>query len=286
MGTEKRERQKANREVRRQEMARAETRRRWTRIAIVAGGGIVAIVGLVVIVNLFAGDDTTDSGAGATAATVAPDATTGDTTATATAGTATDDTAGGVAASGETVPEGCPPPGGTSEQTQSFDQAPPFCLDPSVDYAATITTNKGELTIDLDQERAPNTVNNFVFLARNRYFDETTCHRIIPGFVVQCGDPTGSGSGGPGYEFDDELPDTGEYEVGSVAMANSGPNTNGSQFFIITGEAGTSLPPQYSLFGDVSSGFESTVVDMEAAGTADGSPSEDVVIESVEIVTS
>ncbi len=282
MGTEKRERQKANRALRRQEMARVESRSRWTRIAIVVGGGIVAVVGLVVVVNLVAGDD--DDG-GDTAPVTAPaaDGTADDDAATA-------DTAGGTApaaaAGDETVPEGCPPPAGTAQPTQSFDAAPPFCLDPSVQYAANVTTNMGELTIDLDQEKAPNTVNNFVFLARNGYFDDTPCHRIIPGFVVQCGDPTGTGTGGPGYELADELPEAGEYEVGSVAMANSGPDTNGSQFFIITGEQGTSLPPQYSLFGDVSAGFEPTVVEMEAAGTVDGSPSEDVVIESVEIVTS
>ncbi len=254
-----------------------ESRSRWTRIAIVVGGGIVAVVGLVVVVNLFAGGD--DGGGDSAPVTAPAEGSTADDEASA-------GTAPGAAAGAETVPEGCPPPEGTAEATQSFDAAPPFCLDPSVEYAANVTTNMGELTIDLDQEKAPNTVNNFVFLARNGYFDGTSCHRIIPGFVVQCGDPTATGTGGPGYELADELPEAGEYEVGSVAMANSGPDTNGSQFFIITGEQGTSLPPQYSLFGDVSAGFEPTVVEMEAAGTVDGAPSEDVVIESVVIVTS
>ena len=93
------------------------------------------------------------------------------------------------------------------------------------------------------------TVNNFVYLARNGYYDETPCHRIIPEFVVQCGDPTGTGTGNPGYSIDDELPEAGEYVLGSLAMANSGPDTNGSQFFIIIGEQGEQLPPDYSLFG-------------------------------------
>ena len=126
---------------------------------------------------------------------------------------------------------------------QQFDSAPPMCLDPGATYQAIVTTNMGEFTIDLDAEAAPQTVNNFVFLARNVYYDDTPCHRIITDFVVQCGDPTGTGTGGPGYEFADELPEAGAYQLGSIAMANSGPDTNGSQFFIITGEQGVALPP-------------------------------------------
>jgi len=103
---------------------------------------------------------------------------------------------------------------------------------------------------------------------------------------VQCGDPTATGTGGPGYSFADELPAEGEYEIGSIAMANSGPDTNGSQFFIITGEQGAALALAYSLFGGVASGFDETVVVMEAAGTASGSPSEPIEIISVVIVES
>jgi cyclophilin family peptidyl-prolyl cis-trans isomerase len=120
-------------------------------------------------------------------------------------------------------------------------------------------------------------------LARYHYFDDTVCHRIIPDFVVQCGDPTGTGTGGPGYAFDDELPAEGAYQIGSIAMANSGPDTNGSQFFVITGENGASLPPSYSLFGEVTEGFDDTVLAMEAAGSASGEPTEEVQISSVEI---
>ena len=110
------------------------------------------------------------------------------------------------------------------------------------------------------------TVNNFVVLARYHYFDNTICHRAIPSFAVQCGDPTGTGTGGPGYSFADELPAAGSYKVGSIAMANSGPDTNGSQFFIITGANGVALPANYTLFGEVTDGLDTTVKALDALG--------------------
>jgi peptidylprolyl isomerase len=121
-----------------------------------------------------------------------------------------------------------------------------------------------------------------VFLARDGYFDGIRFHRIIPGFVVQGGDPTGTGRGGPGYQFADELPSAGRYEIGSLAMANAGRNTNGSQFFIISGPDGVGLPPSYSLFGKVVAGLD-TVAALDAAGSRDGTPKEPVTIESVTI---
>src|SRR5690606_22004745 len=130
----------------------------------------------------------------------------------------------------------CPPVDGSGEQQQEFAEYPPTCIDVTKSYTAEIVTNFGPLTIELDATKAPLTVNSFVTLARYQYFDDTECHRAIPGFVVQCGDPTATGTGGPGYRFADELPAEGEYRIGSLAMANSGPDTNGSQFFIITGE--------------------------------------------------
>ena len=290
MGTEKRERQKANKALRAQEEARADTRSRYTRFAAIGVGALVLVFGLVYIVNVVSGDDdeaTTSDTQSEVADTSAADDSASDTSETASTDGSDDGSASaaGAASGEEVIPEGCPPAEGTDEQTQTFDESPPFCLDPAVSYTATVTTNKGEFTIALDQEKAPNTVNNFVYLARNQYFDDTNCHRIIPGFVVQCGDPTATGSGGPGYQFDDELPGSGEYEIGSIAMANSGEDTNGSQFFIITGEQGAGLPPQYSLFGAVETGFDDTVVVMEASGTASGEPGEDVVIERVVITT-
>ena len=117
-----------------------------------------------------------------------------------------------------------------------------------------MVTSHGTMVIALDPLAAPKTVNSFVFLARYHYYDGIIFHRIIPGFVLQGGDPTGTGTGGPGYNFADELPGPGSYQLGSLAMANAGPNTNGSQFFVISGPDGVGLPPLYSLFGAVVSG--------------------------------
>jgi cyclophilin family peptidyl-prolyl cis-trans isomerase len=158
-------------------------------------------------------------------------------------------------------------------------------IDPAKRYTAELVTNKGTLVIALDPVAAPSTVNNFVFLARWHYYDGIVFHRIIPGFMVQGGDPEGSGRGGPGYRFDDELPAPGRYEIGSLAMANAGPNTNGSQFFIVSGPDGTSLPPSYSLFGQVVKGLD-VVKAIESVGSRSGAPSEPVVIESVTITES
>ena len=181
----------------------------------------------------------------------------------------------------------CPPVDGAESQTRSFDAAPPICLEPGVSYEAVVTTNKGEFTIAIDPETAPVAANNFVFLARNQYFDDTVCHRIIPNFVVQCGDPTATGTGGPGYTIVDEPPAAGQYRIGSVAMAKTAaPDSAGSQFFIITGSDGAALPPEYALFGQVSDGFETTVEAMAAAGSPDGVPSEPIEIQSIRIVQS
>ncbi|MDH4169541.1 MAG: peptidylprolyl isomerase, partial [Acidimicrobiia bacterium] len=130
---------------------------------------------------------------------------------------------------------------------------------------------------------APVTVNNFVFLARYHYYDGIIFHRIINGFMCQGGDPTGTGRGGPGYTFADELPKPGRYEVGSIAMANAGPNTNGSQFFLVSGANGVGLPPQYSLFGKVISGLD-VLEEMHNVPTdRSDRPLTDVVINSVTI---
>ena len=121
-------------------------------------------------------------------------------------------------------------------------------------YCAGINTDRGLIVLELDPSLAPNTVNNFVFLAQHQYFDGMVFHRVVPGFVIQTGDPTAKGTGGPGYKFNDE-PVKGSYTKGCVAMANSGANTNGSQFFICTGND-TSLPKSYNLFGHVVQGID------------------------------
>ena len=171
---------------------------------------------------------------------------------------------------------------GSSPKTQRFDGPPPMVIDPAKRYTAEMVTSKGTMTIALDPIAAPKTVNNFVFLARYHYFEGITFHRVIPGFVLQGGDPEGTGRGGPGYRFEDELPKPGRYEIGSLAMANAGPDTNGSQFFVISGSDGAALPPSYSLFGKVVKGLE-VIPAIEAIGSRSGTPSEKVTIESVTI---
>ena len=176
----------------------------------------------------------------------------------------------------------CPAPDGSSPKRQSFDGPPPMCIDPAKRYTADMVTSKGTIRIALDPVAAPKTVNNFVVLARYHYYDGIVFHRVIPGFVLQGGDPKGTGTGGPGYKFEDELPKAGRYELGSLAMANAGPNTNGSQFFIISGPQGVRLPPNYSLFGQAVSGLD-VVAAIDSIGTQSGTPKERVVIQSVTI---
>jgi peptidyl-prolyl cis-trans isomerase B (cyclophilin B) len=150
-------------------------------------------------------------------------------------------------------------------------------IDPNKPYLARLRTNLGDITILLDPKDAPVTVNNFVFLARDGFYDGTTFHRVIPDFVIQGGDPNGDGKGGPGYSFADE-PVKGSYEVGSVAMANAGPNTNGSQFFI-TEVPTPHLNRGHTIFGEVVKGFE-LVPKIARAGNGQ------VTLQHVEIVRS
>ena len=176
-----------------------------------------------------------------------------------------------------------PPFDGSAPKRQKFSEPPEMGIDPDKRYTATMSTSMGDLVIALDAVKAPATVNNFVFLALHHYYDGVVFHRIINGFMCQGGDPDGTGRGGPGYRFADELPKAGQYEIGSLAMANAGPNTNGSQFFVISGKSGVQLPPQYSLFGKVVKGLE-IVDEMQRVPTGGGDrPKTDVVINSVTI---
>lgn len=147
---------------------------------------------------------------------------------------------------------------------KKYDSAPPMTVDPAKTYTATIETNQGTMTAELFVEDAPMTVNNFVFLANDGFYDGTIFHRVIPGFMIQGGDPTGTGSGGPGYKFNNE-PVKRPYNRGTLAMANAGRNTNGSQFFIM--HADYPLPPDYTIFGKLTSGED--VLD-KIAGTKTG----------------
>ena len=179
-----------------------------------------------------------------------------------------------------------PPLDGSAPKQQQFKSAPPMGIDPSKRYTATLDTSLGQIVIALDAVKAPKTVNNFVFLALNHYYDGVIFHRIIKNFMCQGGDPTGTGRGGPGYKFADELPKGGQYQIGSVAMANAGPNTNGSQFFLISGNDGVRLPPSYSLFGQIVKGLDVLETMHSVRTDADDRPDEDVVINSVTITES
>jgi len=169
---------------------------------------------------------------------------------------------------------------------QQYANPPEMVLDPDTSYAATIKTNQGDITVRLFADESPRTVNNFVFLAREGFYDGVIFHRVIRGFMIQGGDPTGTGTGGPGYRFDDELDAARRhrYARGTLAMANAGPNTNGSQFFVMHADYG--LPPSYSVFGKAVDGLE--VVDAIAT-TATGPgdrPKNDMVIQTIEITES
>ena len=154
-------------------------------------------------------------------------------------------------------------------------QQPEAQTDASKLYRTTVTTDRGTIVMDLDPKLAPETVNNFVGLARQGYYDGLTFHRVVPGFVVQGGCPSGSGTGGPGYKFADE-PVVAEYTLGAVAMANSGKNTNGSQFFICIDDCTSKLTKDYNLFGYVLEGVEI------AQATQVGDVMQSVVVEEVE----
>ncbi|HYX50402.1 MAG TPA: peptidylprolyl isomerase [Ktedonobacteraceae bacterium] len=142
-----------------------------------------------------------------------------------------------------------------SKTQHTYNAAPPNVIDNSKFYCAGINTNRGLIVLELDPQYAPNTVNNFVYLADAQFYDGMKFHRVVPGFIIQTGDPTGTGTGGPGYKFNDE-PVKGNYSEGCVAMANSGPNTNGSQFFICTANDTAKLQKSYNLFGRVVQGID------------------------------
>ena len=170
---------------------------------------------------------------------------------------------------------------------KQYATAPEMRIDPAKTYTATLTTNKGGVTVEFFPGDAPQTVNNFVCLARDGYYDGTPFHRIVRGFVIQGGDPTGKGTGGPGYKFNDE-PVVKNYERGTLAMANAGPNTNGSQFFIVLDDLTGKLPKNYTIFGKVTGGMD--VVDAIAktptrVGTSgeNSTPTEPIILEKVTI---
>lgn len=180
----------------------------------------------------------------------------------------------------------CPPRDGSPERVSRFAGPPPQCIEPDAKYSAVFDTTEGDFTIALETSVAPDTVNNFVVLARYRYYDGVPFHRIVPDFVIQAGDGDGEpwGNNDIGYQIGDELPvDPSAYVDYSVAMANAGPDTNGSQFFVVLPGGGAQLQPLYSILGRVTEGFD-TVDAIGELASADGqTPLRAVVINSVEI---
>jgi cyclophilin family peptidyl-prolyl cis-trans isomerase len=252
---EKRQRQKAARQARleaeQKALKRKKSLRRFITLAIVAAG----VIGLVAWLN--SGSKPSKAATTTTTTSVAPTGGSGNT-----------------ALSAETTSADCPTSLTATLNKPSWSKAPAMTIDTSKTYTADVTTDVGSFTIQLDAASSPAAVNNFVFLAQHHFYDCVVFHRVIQTFMDQTGDPTGTGTGGPGYQFSAPGPTTAspQYPVGSVAMANSNspattdPNTNGSQFFIVTGAEGEGLPPDYTLFGQVTSGM--SVVD---AINADGS---------------
>lgn len=163
---------------------------------------------------------------------------------------------------------------------------PEMSIDSSKSYTAVLSTDKGDITVSLNAKEVPITVNNFVYLARQKFYNNTVFHRVIKGFMIQGGDPTGTGAGSPGYRFDDE-PFSGEYDRGVIAMANAGPNTNGSQFFIM--HAKLDLPPNYVIFGKVTEGLDvvDKIATQQVVRSDSGESSKPVtpaILKSIEII--
>lgn len=297
VGTTKRERQKANRQKRLEELAKQarhdKTRKRGLQIGI----AVVAALVLLFVVAQLVGDD--DAATTDTTAAVTTTAVTDTTVAPTTDPNATTTTEGPTTTAAPTTTEvkefaygtaPCPADDGSSEKTDTFEGAPRLCIDPAATYTAEVVTNKGSFTITLDAATSPGNVNNFVTLARYHYYDGTGCHRVLKGFVVQCGRP-GDLEEAPGYTVPDELPAAGDYAEGVIAMANTGsPDSGGGQWFIITGDQGVALPPQYSIIGTVTTGYDTTVQALEnlADPLAQNGvpPLAEIVIESITITQS
>src|SRR6187401_6868 len=166
--------------------------------------------------------------------------------------------------------------------SKKYSAPPATTVDPNKKYSAAFNTSRGEIVCELFAKDAPKTVNNFVFLARDKFYDGTVFHRVIPNFMIQGGDPTGTGTGGPGYEFEDEFNDH-TVERGALAMAKAGPNTNGSQFFIVTAEATPWLDGKHTVFGRVTSGMDIVDTISNVDTDAGDKPRADVTIERVEL---
>ena len=167
---------------------------------------------------------------------------------------------------------------------KQYSSPPELTIDLDTTYRAVIHTTAGDIAVDLYASAAPQTVNNWVFLANDGFYDDVIFHRTIKGFMIQGGDPTGTGRGGPGYQFRDEFHDKTSYNRGTLAMANAGPNTNGSQFFIMHADYG--LPNAYTIFGEVTDGMDVVDAIAEAPTGAQDRPNDPVTITGIDVTES
>jgi cyclophilin family peptidyl-prolyl cis-trans isomerase len=267
--SEKRARQRAARQARLEAEAKRQKQRKQVRNGVIA----VVVVGVIVgLVFLLTGNNNNKSQASSKNTTTTTSKNT--TTTTATKGQNAELQA---KANTTAVAAGCPASTKTRVNNLSWSSAPAMTIDTSKTYTATVKTTTGTFVITLDAKTAPKTVNNFVFLAQHDFYHCVLFHRVIPNFMDQTGDPTGTGTGGPGYTIPDENPPKAssanqQYPVGSVAMANTGsPNSGGSQWFIVAGPEGESLPNTYALFGQVTSGIN-VVQTINQQGSTAGVP--------------
>jgi cyclophilin family peptidyl-prolyl cis-trans isomerase len=275
MPSDKRARKRAAREAKiaaaqRQQRRRSTVRRTITVVVLV---GIAALI----FVLVSSGSSNKPPVAAKTTTTTIP----GSTTTTLPTTTTTAASGAQATADAAAVAAGCPSDPAKVLNPTTYKSAPPMTIDTTKTYTATVKTDVGTFVMALDAKASPIAVNSFVFLAKAGFFNCVIFHRVIPGFVVQGGDPTGTGTGGPGYMFTEAGPPkaadgTKQYPLYSVAMANSSsgstdPSTNGSQFFIVTGTQGESLPPDYVLFGQVTSGT-SVVDQISKDGSTSGVP--------------
>jgi cyclophilin family peptidyl-prolyl cis-trans isomerase len=280
MPSDKRARQRAGREAKRLAEAKAARRRALIRNSVIVAVLAVVVIGSILLVTRHSSPPKSADKSTTTTTAKGTTTTTGASTTTTTTA-ATQNAAAQKAANAVAVAAGCPASTTATVNTMSWKSPPPMTITKTKTYTATVKTTAGTFTITLNAKTAPTTVNNFVFLAQKGFYKCNTFHRVVPGFMDQTGDPTGTGTGGPGYKIANEnVPKA--YATGELAMANSGgTDTNGSQFFILTSGGATTLNQDlssgdaYSLFGKVTQGL--TVVEKinsegNASPSANGTP--------------
>jgi cyclophilin family peptidyl-prolyl cis-trans isomerase len=275
--SEKRARQRAARQARLEAEAKRQKQRKQVRNVVIVVVIIGVVIGLVFLLTNNKNNKSQASSHGTTTTTTA---------------TRAHDAQLQAHANSTAVAAGCPASTKTRVNNLSWPSAPAMAIDTSKTYKATVKTTTGTFVITLDAKTAPTTVNNFVFLAQHNFYHCVLFHRVIPNFMNQTGDPTGTGTGGPGYTIQDENPPKAstasqQYPLGSVAMANTGqPNSGGSQWFIVAGPQGESLPNTYALFGQVTSGMNVIQTINQQGSTAGVPPDVTQRILSISITSS